>query len=413
MAAKAIGGGSSAVAASSHAACARFRGTDPLITGRTRRALAKDVGFHDEFGGIPEARWMRAMTFERLVRDKAVRQRGGHHRRRPARPRAPDEGRRSSNARVNVEPDRAAARRTPTTGRSTKARPRCSTALAIPFAGFEDDERDRRQAGLRRRRPAGPRRRGAVQELADRRRRQGLRARPLADRRRAAAQGVPPGRARRRVGGAVVAAAGRHGRAPLRRARRAAQRVPPAGGAGRAARRPPRGGADARRRAAPGGSGTTYDAEATPIDDYVGHLEATFDPAACASCTLFSFCRDELRTSTDPTDLLIEIGIPPAAPPARSSALVDGNGPAGEPPASTCAPGSAPRSNGVGQSTGQARVDQAGQPGTVNVVLAKSDSAALGVHGIATQRVTANGAGDVADRRSSTTRRAPRRAARS
>src|SRR3954467_920808 len=69
MTAKAIGGGSSAVAASSHAACARFRGTDPLITGRTRRGLAKDVGFQDDFGGIPEARWMRAMTFERLVRD--------------------------------------------------------------------------------------------------------------------------------------------------------------------------------------------------------------------------------------------------------------------------------------------------------------------------------------------------------
>ena len=70
MATKVIGGGSSAVAASSHAACARFRGTDPLITGMTRRGLAKAVGFNDEFGGIPEARWMRAMTFERLVRDE-------------------------------------------------------------------------------------------------------------------------------------------------------------------------------------------------------------------------------------------------------------------------------------------------------------------------------------------------------
>src|SRR3954469_11149523 len=67
---KALGGGSGAVAASSHAACARFRGTDPLITRRTRRGLAGDVGFHDVFGGIPEARWMRAMTFERLVRDR-------------------------------------------------------------------------------------------------------------------------------------------------------------------------------------------------------------------------------------------------------------------------------------------------------------------------------------------------------
>ena len=71
MSAKALGGGSSAVAASSHAACARFRGTDPLITGRSRRKLATDVGFSDDSGGIPEARWMRATTFERLVRDES------------------------------------------------------------------------------------------------------------------------------------------------------------------------------------------------------------------------------------------------------------------------------------------------------------------------------------------------------
>lgn len=59
-----------AAAALSHSACARFCGTDPLITGRTRRGLARDVGSSNEFGGTPEARWMRAMTFERLVRDE-------------------------------------------------------------------------------------------------------------------------------------------------------------------------------------------------------------------------------------------------------------------------------------------------------------------------------------------------------
>ena len=64
-----LGGGSSAVAASSHAACARFRGTDPMITGRTRRQLARELGHPDTSGTIPEARWMRAMAFERLVRD--------------------------------------------------------------------------------------------------------------------------------------------------------------------------------------------------------------------------------------------------------------------------------------------------------------------------------------------------------
>ena len=70
MAVAAVGGGSGAVGASSHAACERFRGSDPLITGLTRRALAVEVKFPDAGGGIPEARWMRAMTFERLVRDE-------------------------------------------------------------------------------------------------------------------------------------------------------------------------------------------------------------------------------------------------------------------------------------------------------------------------------------------------------
>ena len=69
--AKSLGGASSAVAASTHAACARFRGTDPLITGMPRRKLAKNLGHPDVSAGIPEARWMRAMTFERLVRDES------------------------------------------------------------------------------------------------------------------------------------------------------------------------------------------------------------------------------------------------------------------------------------------------------------------------------------------------------
>ena len=49
----------------------RFRLTDPLLTGRTRRALASTLGQPDVGGGIPTARWVRAMTFERLVHDKA------------------------------------------------------------------------------------------------------------------------------------------------------------------------------------------------------------------------------------------------------------------------------------------------------------------------------------------------------
>lgn len=40
-----------------------------MVTGMNRRALAKALGHPDTSAGIPEARWMRAMIFERLVRD--------------------------------------------------------------------------------------------------------------------------------------------------------------------------------------------------------------------------------------------------------------------------------------------------------------------------------------------------------
>src|SRR5947199_8768678 len=61
------GGGTSAVAASAHAGCERFRMTDPFLTRKTRKALASHLGAPDVGAGIPEARWMRAMTFESLV----------------------------------------------------------------------------------------------------------------------------------------------------------------------------------------------------------------------------------------------------------------------------------------------------------------------------------------------------------
>lgn len=46
---------------------------------------------------------------------------------------------------------------------------------------------------------------------------------------------------------------------------------------------------------------------------------------------------------------------------------------------------------GTGVRSGQRRLDPTGQAGTVNVLLAKSDGAALGVYGIAVQRVTKDG----------------------
>ena len=145
------------------------------------------------------------------------------------------------------------------------------------------------------------------------------------------------------------------------------------------------------------------------------HLEATFDPATCASCTLFAFCRDELRDSTDPADLLIEIGVPPRAPPARGRPGRRHRRGRRRRRASVRAQVLA-TVDGVGRVDRPARVDPVGQPGTVNVVLAKSDSAALGVHGIAVQRVTATGAGEWQDdrlRRPAGRRHPPRRSCRS
>jgi hypothetical protein len=129
--------------------------------------------------------------------------------------------------------------------------------------------------------------------------------------------------------------------------------------------------------------------DAASLDEFVAHLEATFDPFTCTTCTLFSYCRQELRDSEEPTDLLIELGVPRDVR-LYVAGMVDGTGEIGTAPASTQAMIAASL-DGVAQPTRQARVDQAGQPGTLNVVIAKSDSAALGVYGVAVQRVVATG----------------------
>ena len=138
-------------------------------------------------------------------------------------------------------------------------------------------------------------------------------------------------------------------------------------------------------------SGASYDG-ASPVKDYAAHLQATFDPAACVTCTLFGFCRDELRRSSNPADLLVELGIPSDVRP-QVIGLVDGGGEDGSAPASIVANIVATQT-GLGRWTGQRRVDQAGLAGTVNVVAAKSDATALGLHGLAVQRVSASGRGE-------------------
>ena len=127
--------------------------------------------------------------------------------------------------------------------------------------------------------------------------------------------------------------------------------------------------------------------------DLVPHLVATFDPASCPSCSLFDCCRSELRASADPESLLVEIGVPVDVRP-HVVGLVDGTGEASD----AAPPGaSALVTATVAQAayrTGQYRVDPAGEPCTVNVVVAKSDAAALGVHGLGVQIVTESGRGD-------------------
>lgn len=384
MTTRAIGGGSSAVAASAHAACERFRGTDPLVTGVTRRRLAMEVGFADDSGGIPEARWMRAMTFERLVRDVrfagevATTAVGRLRLERPTEVVIVD-------AHVNVDTTaallEAAHRRAVEGGAASMLH-----GLAVPFTGFEDVRATDVRPDFA---VVAPKREGeglgswlivgdakdyerVRSRVEDTRLLKGFLQVALGAESAAAWSRLPVGMSIHAYGvlavprnaflqpEALVELIDDH-RTEVR------MRV------------------EERRREA---ADTPFD-ESTDLAEFVAHRQPTFDPAACTTCTLFSYCRDELRRSTEPADLLVELGIPADVRP-QVVGLVDGTGVLGRAPASVVASVTATL-EGVAQSTGQLRVDQAGLPGTVNVVIAKSDAAALGIHGIAVQRVTAQG----------------------
>lgn len=128
-----------------------------------------------------------------------------------------------------------------------------------------------------------------------------------------------------------------------------------------------------------------------PVDAaaFAAHLEATFDPTSCTSCALFNFCRAEVRGSVAPDALLVEIGVRRELRGALTGLLVDGVVPE-RAPASVVA-NVAATVNGSPEWTGQRRTDPVGLPGTIEVVLAKSDAAALGVHGIGLRRVRVDG----------------------
>ena len=357
-----VGGGSSAVAASSHAACARFRGTDPLITGRSRRKLAADVGFADDSGKIPEARWLRAFTFEKLVRDPSF----------ASEVATTAVGRLSlerpssvviANGRTNVDKTAEIL----TTAHERAVANGASTMIyqaAVPFVGFEgtsatpvlpdfavvarkasreleDDEADGSWLIV-----------GDAKDyervrskIDDGRLLKGFLQVALGAESAAAWSQLPPGMDVHQFGvlavprnsflqpEALVEDLNDH-RTEVRM--RVAERV---------------------REAAE----QAYDDDADDITDFVTHLEATFDPGTCTTCTLFSYCRDELRRSTRPSDLLIELGVPADARP-QVLGMVDGTGEIGSAPRSMQAMISASM-EGVAQTTGQFRIDPIGLAG--------------------------------------------------
>lgn len=125
------------------------------------------------------------------------------------------------------------------------------------------------------------------------------------------------------------------------------------------------------------------------LDSFVAHLDAEFDPATCVSCALFNHCRTELRSSATPDAVLVEIGIERELRPALA-AVVAGSGDAVLAPDSVVATVRATRDGRPGW-TGQRRVDPVGLPGAIDVVVAKSDGAALGVCGLGVRRTLTDG----------------------
>ena len=316
MAAKVTGGATSAVAASSHAACARFRGTDPIITGRSRRKLAVDIGFADSSGKIPEARWLRAATFEKLVRDDrfasevATTTVGRLDLARP-------ESVAIVHAGTNV--DKTAAILAAAHERAVAGNVATMIyQLAIPFVGFEEDSATPTLPDFAVVARKAPHEQdgdidGSWLIMGDAKDYERVRSRiddnrllkgflqvALGAESAASWTQLPPSMDVHQWG--VLAVPRNSFLQPEAlvedlRDHREEVRL-------RVAERH----AEAQQQ--------TYDLS-SEIDEFVEHLEATFNPHTCSTCTLFSYCRSELRTSSDPSALLIELGVPARRSPAR------------------------------------------------------------------------------------------------
>ncbi|GAA4600652.1 hypothetical protein GCM10023195_00610 [Actinoallomurus liliacearum] len=382
------GGGTSAVAASAHAGCERFRLTDPFITRRTRKALATRIGHPDTGAGIPEARWTRAMTFESLVHSElfvsalltqAVGRLG------LARPDAVR--RRDCHGDLADTADELARahREAESSGAATML-----TALAVPYLDLEsvpDATPVQPDFAIVCPRKEDDRTVGSWLIMGDAKDYERVRSRiddgrmlkgflqvALGAESAAAWSGLPTGMRVHRHGALAVP------RNAFLQPEVVVELLDDH-------RIEVRTRADERLKAkAELGTGFPAEAELVP---YVARLTADFDPRGCVTCNLFSYCRAELRKADDPRAVLAEIGIDRLRRPAVAG-LVTGE--------STDGP--APRSivdqvratvTGLPSWTGRLRIDPCGLPGTVDLVLVKSDASALGVHGVAVRKVGADG----------------------
>lgn len=384
MGALIAGGGSGAVASSAHSGCARFRHTDPLLTGFSRRLLAQKVGFPDTGGKIPDARWVRAMAFERMVRadsfvsqllTRAVGLIGLDR---------PEQIRRYDGA------DSVATTLKVLSQAHLKAKfadeAAMITTLRMPFLFLEDQPEAtsiRPDFAIVCPRKVDGQVVGTWLIMGDAKDYERVRSRIDDARMLKGFLQVALG-AESAAGWSKLPAGMRVHRYGALAVPRNVYLRPEAVVEDLADYR-----TEVRARAAERlqaleehVSEPLNDAD---LSDHLRHVEAIFDPRSCSTCNLFRFCRDELRSSDEPGAVLVEIGVEKPLRPALSG-LLDGTGLIGSAPARLVANVVATES-GLPEWLDRRRVDPAGLPGTINVVLAKSDSAALGVHGIAVQRL--------------------------
>lgn len=386
------GGGSSAVAASAHAGCERFRHTDPMVIGESRRQLAKRLGHPDTTAGIPEGRWMRAMAFERLVRhDQFVSQLLTTAVGRLGLDRPVDVHRADGGVSPSVTAERLASahERAVTRGSATMI-----TGLAIPFVGLEDVDATpvKPDFAIVVPRPTGDGSPGSWLIMGDAKDYERVRSRIDDQRMLKGFLQVALGAASAAAWSKLPAGMVVHGWGALAVPRNAFLQPEAVVERLDDHRLEVQARVDERALLL---EEIGREIDESELPSFVAHRAATYDPASCSSCALFEYCRTELRRSTDPSALLVEIGVLPELRPSVAG-LLDGSGPSASAPPAVVGQVRATL-DGRPVWTGRRRVDPVGLPGTIEVAVAKSDAAALGVHGMSLRRTLLDGSTSVWD----------------